>query len=67
MNPNASPIMNLAFTGAPLDQLYDIANNEIQPSLASVPGVGQVNLYGGLQREIRRTAFGNDFFGGLED
>src|SRR5579859_2789675 len=52
-DPNASPILNLAFTGAPLDQLYDIASNQIQPALASVPGVGQVNISGGLQREIQ--------------
>ncbi|MBV9582684.1 MAG: efflux RND transporter permease subunit, partial [Chloroflexi bacterium] len=52
-DPNASPIMNLAFTGAPLDQLYDIASNQLQPELASVPGVGQVNISGGLQREIQ--------------
>src|SRR5215471_11618054 len=52
-DPNASPILNLAFTGAPLDQLYDIANNQIVPALASVPGVGQVNISGGLQREIQ--------------
>ena len=52
-DPNASPILNLAFTGAPLDQLYDIASNQIEPALASVPGVGQVNISGGLQREIQ--------------
>src|ERR687886_154304 len=52
-DPNASPILNIAFTGAPLDQLYDIASTQIQPALASVPGVGQVNISGGLQREIQ--------------
>jgi hydrophobic/amphiphilic exporter-1 (mainly G- bacteria), HAE1 family len=52
-DPNASPILNIAFTGAPLDQLYDIASNQIQPALASVPGVGRVNISGGLQREIQ--------------
>ncbi len=51
-DPNASPIMDIAFTGAPLDQLYDIATNDIAPDLESVPGVGQVNISGGLQREI---------------
>src|SRR5215468_3191037 len=51
-DPNASPILNIAFTGAPLDQLYDLASNQIQPALQSVPGVGQVNISGGLQREI---------------
>jgi hydrophobic/amphiphilic exporter-1 (mainly G- bacteria), HAE1 family len=52
-DPNASPILNLAFTGAALDQLYDIASNQISPTLASVPGVGEVNISGGLQREIK--------------
>ena len=51
-DPNASPVLNIAFTGAPLDQLYDIASNQIQPDLESVPGVGQVGISGGLQREI---------------
>jgi HAE1 family hydrophobic/amphiphilic exporter-1 len=51
-DPNASPVLNVAFTGAPLDQLYDVASNQVQPALQSVPGVGQVNISGGLQREI---------------
>jgi HAE1 family hydrophobic/amphiphilic exporter-1 len=51
-DPNASPVLNVAFTGAPLDQLYDVATNQVQPDLQSVPGVGQVNVSGGLQREI---------------
>src|ERR671939_359986 len=52
-DPNASPILNIAFTGAPLDQLYDVASNQIQPALQSVPGVGQVGISGGIQREIQ--------------
>jgi multidrug efflux pump subunit AcrB len=44
--------LNIALTGAPLDRLDNIAGNQIQSSLASVPGVGQVNIHGGLQREI---------------
>jgi hydrophobic/amphiphilic exporter-1 (mainly G- bacteria), HAE1 family len=52
-DPNASPILDVAFTGAPLDQLYEIASNQIQPDLESVPGVGQVNIQGGVQREIQ--------------
>src|SRR5262249_50626853 len=51
--PNSSPVLNIAFTGAPLDQLYDVASNQIQPALESVPGVGQVGISGGLQREIQ--------------
>ncbi len=52
-DPNASPIMSVGFTGAPLDQLYDLATNQIQPDLESIPGVGQVSISGGLQREIQ--------------
>ncbi len=52
-DPNAFPILNVAFTGAPLDTLYDIASNQIQPDLESVPGVGQVNISGGLHQEIQ--------------
>lgn len=52
-DPNASPIMSIGFTGAPLDQLYDLATNQLQPDLESIPGVGQVSISGGLQREIQ--------------
>jgi HAE1 family hydrophobic/amphiphilic exporter-1 len=54
-DPNAFPIMNIALTGAPLDQLYDIASTQMQPALQSVLGVATVNISGGLQREIRVT------------
>ena len=43
-DPNASPVLNIAFTGAALDQLYDVASNQMQPALESVPGVGQVSV-----------------------
>jgi HAE1 family hydrophobic/amphiphilic exporter-1 len=52
-DPNASPILNVALTGAPSDQLYDIASSQLQPQLQSVPGVASVNINGGLQREIQ--------------
>jgi hydrophobic/amphiphilic exporter-1 (mainly G- bacteria), HAE1 family len=52
-DPNATPIMNIALTGAPLDLLYDLASNQIQPQLQSVVGVGNVNLSGGIQSEIQ--------------
>ena len=52
-DPSAFPIMNIALTGAPLDQLYDIATTQMQPALQSVLGVANVNVSGGLQREIQ--------------
>lgn len=52
-DPNARAILNIAFTGAPLDQLYDIASNQIQPELQSVLGVANVGISGGLQRELQ--------------
>ena len=52
-DPNATPILNVALSGAPLDQLFDIANTTLQPSLQSVPGVASVSISGGLQREIQ--------------
>src|SRR5439155_16356392 len=54
-DPNAFPIMNIALTGAPLDQLFDIASTQMQPALSSVLGVATVNVSGGLRREIRVT------------
>ncbi|MSQ42526.1 MAG: efflux RND transporter permease subunit, partial [Dehalococcoidia bacterium] len=54
-DPNAFPILNVALSGAPTDQLFDIANNDLQPQLQSVPGVASVNISGGLQREIQVT------------
>ena len=51
-DPNASPILNIALSGASLDQLYDLANRNLQPALQSVPGVASVTISGGLQREI---------------
>jgi HAE1 family hydrophobic/amphiphilic exporter-1 len=52
-DPNAFPIMNIALTGAPLDQLFDLASTQMQPALSSVLGVATVNIQGGLQREIQ--------------
>src|SRR5581483_7536796 len=52
-DPNSFPIMNVAFTGAPLDDLYDIATNQIAPELESVLGVASVTISGGLQREVQ--------------
>lgn len=52
-DPNESPVLNIALTGAALDQLYDIADLQMQPRLQSVPGVASVTITGGLQREVQ--------------
>src|SRR5437867_3503154 len=43
-DPNEQPILNVALTGAPLDQLYDLAADQFQPQLQSVLGVSTVNI-----------------------
>jgi HAE1 family hydrophobic/amphiphilic exporter-1 len=50
----ASPIVNLVLSGtqSPLE-LNDYAENVLKDRLSQIPGVGQVELEGGQQREIR--------------
>ena len=54
-DPNAIPILNIALSGAPTDQLFDLANIDLQPQLQSVGGVASVTISGGLQREVQVT------------
>ena len=48
------PIVSLAATGS-MDEaaFYDLIDKRIQPVLSRVPGVAQVNLIGGQEREIQ--------------
>ena len=48
------PIMNIGATGK-MDEIafYDLLDKKIQPILSRVPGVAQVNLVGGQEREIK--------------
>src|SRR4030095_7850033 len=48
-DPNEFPIMNIALTGAPLDQLRDLAGTQLQPALQSVLGVAAVHISGGVR------------------
>src|SRR6266851_7997927 len=52
-DPNAQPIMEIALTGGSPDQLFQVANDQFVPALQSVPGVGAVNVSGGLQTEVQ--------------
>lgn len=48
------PIVSLALSGTrDLGQLQELAEDKIQKRLESAPGVAQVSLVGGLQREIQ--------------
>lgn len=53
ININAQPIANIFLSGdAPLDELYDFADNVIADRFATVPGVGEVQVIGGNEREV---------------
>ncbi len=50
---NAKPIVNLALTGdAPLDELYDFADNTLRDRMTVMSGVADVELIGGAEREV---------------
>ncbi len=63
---NASPIMNLVFTGnIPGTELYEIADKQLKDRLSQIEGVAQVELSGGQEREIHvelddKVVFQND-------
>ncbi len=51
---NAKPIIQLALTGdAPLDELYDYADNTLKDRLTVISGVAEAQLIGGAEREVR--------------
>lgn len=53
ININASPIASIFLSGdAPIDDLYDYADNVIADRFATVPGVGEVQVIGGNEREV---------------
>lgn len=50
---NAKPIIQLALTGdAPLDELYDYADNTLKDRITVIGGVAEVQLIGGAEREV---------------
>jgi len=50
---NSKPIIQLALTGeAPLDELYDYADNTLKDRLTVISGVAEVQLVGGAEREV---------------
>ncbi len=53
---NASPILYIAFSGPDLQSVYQQAKDNIKPILQTVKGVGNIDIVGGLRREIRVEA-----------
>ena len=48
------PIMSISTTSnLPAAAFYEMVKNRIQPTLARVEGVGQINILGGQEREIK--------------
>lgn len=55
-NADELPVLRISATSHLSEpQLYDLVDNKIKPLLQNVPGVGQVSLIGGNEREIQVT------------
>src|SRR4051794_19910091 len=53
-DPAAIPVLNVVLSGRlPLDDLYDLAANNLAQQLGSVQGVASVQVSGGYQRQIQ--------------
>ena len=53
IDPQQMPVMWIALSGAPLEQLQVIADEEIQPAFERVAGVASAGIEGGRTREIQ--------------
>ncbi len=53
-DPDATPIMEIALSSPrPLREVTEYADKVIKPQLENINGIGQIQLVGGLKREIR--------------
>jgi HAE1 family hydrophobic/amphiphilic exporter-1 len=53
-DPDAQPILALAISGSrPLRDVTEIADKQIKQKLENIKGIGQIQIVGGLKREIR--------------
>jgi len=50
---NAIPILYVGFAGPDLRSVYQRARDDIKPALQTVSGVGNIEIIGGVRREIR--------------
>ncbi|WP_085990860.1 efflux RND transporter permease subunit [Oceanobacillus senegalensis] len=53
LDPNAMPVVFLSLSGAPLNELQDLAEDAIQPAIERGEGVASATVTGGVEREIR--------------
>jgi HAE1 family hydrophobic/amphiphilic exporter-1 len=54
MDPDATPVMQIVVSSPrPLRDVTEIADKQIRPRLENIKGVGQIQIVGGLKREIR--------------
>src|SRR5580704_7900046 len=54
LDPDATPILQIAVSSPrPLRDVTEIADKQIKPRLENINGVGEIQLVGGLKREIR--------------
>ena len=52
-NINAKPVATMALTGdLSVDELYDYADNTLRDKISIIPGVANVDLLGGSEREV---------------
>ncbi|HMP31505.1 MAG TPA: efflux RND transporter permease subunit, partial [Saprospiraceae bacterium] len=48
------PVLNIGTTAdIKPTEFYDLIKNQVQPAIAQVPGVGQVTIIGGIEREVK--------------
>jgi HAE1 family hydrophobic/amphiphilic exporter-1 len=56
VDPDASPIMTYAVGGDyPVEKLTDLMRDTIKPRLEQIDGVADINITGGLEREVQIT------------
>lgn len=53
LDPQATPVIYLGLSGAPIDKLQDVAEQSIQPDIERASGVASASIIGGIEREIR--------------
>ncbi len=54
ISPSDMPIMQMTATSnLKGEDFYDLVKNEIVPQLQQIPGIGQINVIGGREREIQ--------------
>jgi HAE1 family hydrophobic/amphiphilic exporter-1 len=54
LDPDATPVMQIVVSSPrPLREVTEIADKRVRPRLENIKGVGQVEIVGGLKREIR--------------